>query len=389
MEFRINIKDWLVPRIEEAVNGGEYKNASEFINLAIEDKLEEPISSAPSIDQYFSKDGGQAPYNISSHDADQSSGHAGNYLRKDPDVAAMDGKYGQGHPPSHLFKMASVKPASTNLQNRAFKIFNQKTIIWGQINRFFPIKIGLLTIAQYIEKSGDEYNLVSMQKAVDHVKSSVRHIGEFLKQIDDKYERKGPEKLSVGFAFGDDLKLHKGLARFTSHFILRFRKTDKKIEGALVKLGFLRVYNMKGSGIKVGITESGIKFLNLSNPIVHSLAEDESSITIPKIPNKILSEEEKSFIIETIAELIPVDYKAMQTVLRLIDSGDNTQAKIQNGLQGNEDFGNGQAMIDTNKNGIIARLTALELIGRNKQSLNVEYYLTDAGKKNLKYERKV
>jgi hypothetical protein len=145
---------------------------------------------------------------------------------------------------------------------------------------------------------------------------------------------------------------------------------------------------MNGSGIKVGITESGIKFLNLSNPIVHLLAKDDWFV-IPKIPNKILSEEEKSFIIETIAELIPVDYKAMQTVLRLIDSGDNTQAKIQNGLQGNEDFGNGQAMIDTNKNGIIARLTALELIGRNKQSLNVEYYLTDAGKKNLKYERKV
>jgi predicted transcriptional regulator len=277
--------------------------------------------------------------------------------------------------------MASVKPISTDLQKPALGIFDQNTIIWGQINRFFPIKIGLLTIAQYIEESGDEYNLVSMQDAIDHVKSSVRNIGEFLKQIDDKYGKKGPEKLSVGFASGDGLKLDKGLARFTSHFILRFRKTDKKMEGALVKLGFLRAYNMNGSGIKVGITESGLKFLNLSNPIVDSLAENESSIAIPKIPNKILSEEEKSFIIETIAELIPVDYKAMQTVLRLIDTGDNTQAKIQNGLQGNEDFGNGQAMIDTNKNGIIARLTALELIGRNKQSLNVEYYLTDAGKK--------
>jgi Arc/MetJ-type ribon-helix-helix transcriptional regulator/predicted transcriptional regulator len=381
MEFRINIKDWLVPRIEEAVNGGDYENASEFINLAVEDKLEGPKSSAPSIDQYFSKDGGHAQYNISSHDADQSSGHSSNYLRKDPNVAAMGRKYGQGYPLPQILRMASVKPISNNLQKPALEIFDQNTIIWGQINRFFPIKIGLLTIAQYIKESGDEYNLVSMQDAIDHVKSSVRNIGEFLKQIDDKYGKKGPEKLSVGFASGDGLKLDKGLARFTSHFVLRYRKTDKKMEGALVKLGFLRAYNMNGSGIKVGITESGLKFLNLSNPIVDSLAENESSIAIPNVPNKILSEEEKSFIIEIIAELIPVDYKAMQTVLRLIDTGDNTQAKIQNGLQGNEDFGNGQAMIDTNKNGIIARLTALELIGRNKQSLNVEYYLTDAGKK--------
>ena len=71
----------------------------------------------------------------------------------------------------------------------------------------------------------------------------------------------------------------------------------------------------------------------------------------------------------------------MKKVLNLIDSGANTQKQIQKGLQGNKDFGGSESMIDTNKNGIIARLAALELIGRNKQSLNVEYYLTDEGKK--------
>jgi len=368
MEFRINIKDRLVPQIEAAVNDGNYKNASEFINLAIADKLEGPKTSAPSIDQFIAKDGNYAQYNISSADANQTSSHSNKYLTS----------LASENPRVFICRLSSVNPISKNLKQPELKIFNQNTIIWGQINRFLPMKIGLLIAAQEIEKFGDKYNLVEMKDLLSSVKSSARYIGEFLQVFDHRYNRKGPDKLSVGFALGNGLKLDKGLARFTSHFVLRYRKTDKAVEGALVKLGFLRVYNMNGSGFKVGITESGINFLNLSNPVIDLLNEgDEVSYN----PNKILSEEEKSFIIKTIAELIPIDFEAMKKVLNLIDSGANTQKQIQKGLQGNEDFGSSETMIDTNKNGIIARLAALELIGRNKQSLNVEYYLTDAGNK--------
>lgn len=378
MEFRINIKNSLVPLIEKAVNNGGYENASEFINLAIKDKLNEPMPSTPSIDQYFSKDWGQSQFNESFHSSDQSSGYSGNYLRTDQESAAIATQYKQDHPLSYLLRMTNVKPISKNLKKPELEIFNQNTIIWGQINRFLPIKISLLIVAQKIEKSGDEYNLVGMKDLLSSVKSSARYIGEFLKVFDDEYNRKGPDKLSVGFATGNGLKLDKGLERFTSHFVLRYRKTDKAVEGALVKLGFLRVYNMNGSGFKVGITESGVNFLNLSNPVIDLLNKGDE---VFYNPNKILSEEEKSFIIKTIAELIPIDFEAMKKVLNLIDSGANTQKQIQKGLQGNEDFGSSETMIDTNKNGIIARLAALELIGRNKQSLNVEYYLTDEGKK--------
>jgi len=379
MEFRINIKDMLVPRIEAAVNGGDYKNASEFINLAIEDKLEGTNTSAPSIDHFIAKDGSYAQYNISSADANQTSSHSNKHLDENPNAVVKGGSYGgYKNPRAYICRLSNVKPISKNLKKPELEIFDQNTIIWGQINRFLPIKISLLIAAQEIEKSGDEYNLVGMKDLLSSVKSSARYIGEFLKGFDDEYNRKGPDKLSVGFATGNGLKLDKGLERFTSHFVLRYRKTDKAVEGALVKLGFLRVYNMNGSGFKVGMTESGVNFLNLSNPVIDLLnAGDEVFYN----PNKILSEEEKSFIIKTIAELIPIDFEAMKKVLNLIDSGANTQKQIQKGLQGNKDFGGSESMIDTNKNGIIARLAALELIGRNKQSLNVEYYLTDEGKK--------
>ena len=73
--------------------------------------------------------------------------------------------------------------------------------------------------------------------------------------------------------------------------------------------------NQKNKDFIEFLTKSGVNFLNLSNPVIDLLnAGDEVFYN----PNKILSEEEKSFIIKTIAELIPIDFEAMKKVLNLI-----------------------------------------------------------------------
>ena len=266
--------------------------------------------------------------------------------------------------------------------NFDLEVFNQNTIIWGQINRFLPIKTALIIIAQEVSESGDEFHLIKLSKLIDEVKLSVKHVGEFFRSDDKEFSRKGSKKISVGFASGSGLKLDKGLERYTSHFVVRFRKTDKQIEGALVKLGFIELYNMGATGIKAGITDAGMKFLNIKNPVIERF-RDNSSLKNQQQLDQIMSNEEITFLINTIKTRIPADFNAMLLIMNLIKENCNTQSLIQDRLIGNTDFGSSSTMIDTNKNGVIARLVSLKLVKRNQESLNVEYALTQEGSELL------
>jgi Arc/MetJ-type ribon-helix-helix transcriptional regulator len=381
MEFRINIEDELIPKIKEAMKSGGYNNASDFINFAIRNELEGLKRIAPSIDNFLQNNATENDKILSVETIlNQASANKKANILQNSTTLSNDQKT-KTHPLAHLLRKEKVSSISKKLNEKPLKVFNQNTIIWGQINRFLPMKIGLNIIAQEVAASGDEFNLIKLIDLINHVKPSVGHIGEFLKLNDIENKRKGSKKISVGFASGSGLKLDKGIERFTSHFIVRFRKTDKQIEGALIKLGFIELYNMGSSGIKAGITDSGIKFLNMKNPVIDKWL-DSVAFTSPQFDG-ILSDKEITYLIDTIQKRIPADYNAMMLIMNLIKEGENTQSKIQNKLSGNKEFGSSPTMIDTNKNGIIARLSSLGLIRRNKELLNVEYALTKEGSELL------
>ncbi len=244
--------------------------------------------------------------------------------------------------------------------------------MWGQINRIFPIKLALRCLVKQL--SGGEW--VELEKYKDEAARIALEFGKMIKAYEDKRNKKREDRISAGLPSSseDPSDRVKSLTRYKSQFIGGLRK-DSKLDGAMLFLRFANIIkNDKGEEV-IGITETGFEFARIENPVI-DFSEYEQS----------LSEEEANYYIMHIYKNVPGEFNAIQWLLQKISTGISERTKLNNEIT--EEFGNiwekSDAVINTQRAGLMSRISELKLIDKNKIGIQVEYLISENGNKFLK-----
>jgi len=236
--------------------------------------------------------------------------------------------------------------------------------LWGQYNRIFPIKITLRVLANLL-KENEKIELNILQSRAVQI---AREIGLVLRKEDKKNRRKYGDMLSSALPVGRNvIKTEK---RFISHFVGYCTRAGR-IEGAPGALKLLNLFEENDGSCRVGITQSGLGFAAIPNPIL-----DEENY------NRTLSKEESSFYIKTVFDNLKREADLTLAVLNAVQGNKSSPSDLNNAIT---HFSRGwsQAMINTIRAGAISRLQELGLLCRQRKGTRVIYSLTEFGMETL------
>lgn len=235
--------------------------------------------------------------------------------------------------------------------------------IWGQINRFLPIKFAARYLAVSIAESKDFPTIESF--SVD-ASERARAFGLYLKNQDEIIGKNRDERLSTGFPIGK--KIEGSLDRYRSQFI-GFQKQDESITGALFDLSFANLKISDQGLSKIGLTNQGKRFAKLTNSVIDSNNYEVS-----------LSETEKDFVIKHILSYVPGEVSLFTIMLQLLDKGIDRREDLNRELSGIlNKSGWSDGLISTYRSGAISRMYELGLISKDRKGLEVSYKLTISG----------
>lgn len=242
--------------------------------------------------------------------------------------------------------------------------------LWGQFYRFLPVKPALRVLAYQSQKTLPP--LATFKEAACDVAQT---IGSLLSNEDKRLGRKSGEKYSTSFPE----PTVKSRRRYTEQYLVYVRTSDGKLDGMLACLKLINV--TKDAGVyKVGLTEQGIKFARLPNPLLDSETKGAP-----------LSEEETSFLIEHITKNLPNEALHMKVMLQLLYEGVTSRtelnSKMTNFYLKYKGYNNwSPAHINTMRAGLLSRMVEMGLIQKTKIGLEVKYRLSERGEKALNEE---
>ena len=141
----------------------------------------------------------------------------------------------------------------------------------------------------------------------------------------------------------------------------------------LFEMGFINFVDDSQNLIQ--LTPEGWEFAILENPVLDDSQEN---------PSQKLSESEVSFLLQHINRHVPIEQSAYNTLLELINAGNNTPDALDRALdkvQMAEDLS--EAAVYTARSGAISRMSELGLVCKNRNGLYTTYSLAGLGKKAL------
>jgi predicted transcriptional regulator len=268
-----------------------------------------------------------------------------------------------------IFKKEAVKTAETPMLSQllypGLKSENE-LYLWGQINRILPIKLGLRVLSNMlIEKNSGYIDLEEYRKTTAKIAQSLRQIlEEKTLSISGK-----KDALWIGLPEAKSDKADKSIDRFKNQFLGYLRK-DNVIEGALGRLKFANIWFTENKRICIGITNSGLEFAILENPVLDKNVYDLGS----------LSDAEKDYYIKHITANIPNEKKMFIDILKLIKEGTSDLTSLNEKLSNIWPNTWTPAVVNTYRSGTTARLVELGLVEKVKKGIEVEYIITKAGK---------
>lgn len=349
MKLVVNLPDSLVGRIREAVEEGGYEDAREFVTVAIENQLEleEETNSSMSTDEFMTLEQAVQDSKLE----EKASTTTSSTTEKDEEIDVERYNYHE------------IIPIADATQER-----KKDGPLWGQYNRILPVKFVLRRLANLLNKrtrpNQSEPVLLDLQEFEIQVAQEAREFGQELERADERNSRGRGEKFSAGFPTGD--KETKSLDRFQSHFVGDLNRNGN-LTGAPPALQFVDIVGNEAK--QIGITEAGLKFTSLPNPVL-----DESvDATEP------LSNQEKDFYIEHVEENLPRELEAMKFAAESIREGDNRPTSLTERIaELDEDWSEAQA--STVRSGLVSRMYELGLVRRRRVGQRgIAYELTSSG----------
>ena len=253
--------------------------------------------------------------------------------------------------------------------------------LWGQYNRLFPVKLTLRRLANYLSEDITHREDQSDDPEAGHwaaatqfkndVATVAREFGDRVGRVDERRSRTRMEKLATGLPVGDNAK--KSKERYKRHFV-GTNDQSGAVTGAPPRLLFANL-PASPSG-KIGITEAGLRFANLWNPLLDEGVEADRSF----------SEAEIEFYLEHIREKVPDEHHAMQIASQAIVDGINRPDSLTDRISGlNDEWSSTHA--DTVRSGLVSRMVELGLVSRERVGQRgIAYNLTASGEAYLNSE---
>lgn len=247
-----------------------------------------------------------------------------------------------------------------NLQVSTRKQNSANSTLSGFWNKFFPIKIALRVLANILNENESSVLLDLLQ---ENASLEARKIGLDLKRKEKGSGRKRGDRLFTGLPVKRSSEKSRG--RYKSHFVGSLSKD--RVRGMPGTLGLLNIFKGTNGRDYVSITDKGLEFAKLRNPI---LDDDELSGT--------LSEKEQNFLISEIRSVLPNEYKEIIYVLNQVAEGkDNSASLLQMLKVHNPEVSQNKLMIFLS--GILNRLVDLHLLVRIHDGLSYQYAVSEKG----------
>jgi hypothetical protein len=332
MRYVLEISPELADEINRLVAAGKYKNPQDLIVLGIQNQvyLESQSIESPSVPAQ--------PLNTTSK----------------PSVRFLD---------TDEFLSTNIDGVKTVELGE----LKRQELLWGQYNRFFPVKVVVRVAANLLRRSAAEY--VPLSDLHEMATITARRLGKEIARNDKLLGHKRGTIISAGLPMG---KEDKSASRFKYQFV--GYATADKMEGAAPVLKFLDLKKENGT-VLVGITDYGLEFASFSNPVIDS--HDYSTA---------LSEEEASFLMNHIALHVLGEARLMHFILDNVREGRNTPEGLNNSVK--SEYGRvwkGENEQATMRSGAVSRMSELGLIRREKDGVKVTYQLTERGQQYLSH----
>jgi len=335
-------------KIKTFIETGKYRNFAQFVTTAIENQvyLEESDSSALTSSEEHATDSCPLLSHIVSFAKAIDRYKAGS-LKNSPIAVSL--------------------PSFEQLCYFPQKLDESKSWLWGQINKLFPVKVGLRVLYSML---GNE-QWVDLELFKEEATNVALEIASVIRTQEDKNNKIRGELISVGLP---DKKSFKSGMRYKGHFLASLRN-DKKLDGAMCLLKFVNLQTNDRGKVSIGLTKPGISFSKLENPAVDKLNFDES-----------FCKGEVEFYLKHIKDNVKCEANAVKWLLELLDKGITKRDDINNRLA--TDFGDiwkgSEAVINTQRAGLMARMFELDLLEKEKKGISVQYRIAPMGIECLK-----
>lgn len=343
MKYLIDITPQQAQTIQKYLDNGNYGSLSQFVSAAVENQLSLEENNLEGLVAY-------RPEILTPQIANTGAVIApGNFE-----------KYSLSNIPS--YKHVIDAPVFKNLVFSSQNIPENQIWIWGQINKIFPVKLGVRILHQLLATRQS----IGLNEFLEIVATEAAAFGESIRAHETKNSKMRGEKISAGLPSADE----KSRNRYKFQFMVYLRK-DGLMDGAMSLMKFCNVYEERKKQM-IGITEEGLKFSAISNPVL-----DENNFDLS------LNEEESLFYVNHIKENVQGEYAAIKWILEKINSGSNTRELLNTEIVKTykDVWGATDAVINTQRAGITARMFELGLIEKERDGIYVKYGVSEMGKR--------
>jgi Arc/MetJ-type ribon-helix-helix transcriptional regulator len=345
MRYVIDITQKQAEEIESFIKKGKYHSFAQFITTAVENQIYIENSEVGE-EKLESKN--KRINNVSQPDV---------IIKDENKITIVEIK---SQP-----KLVSI-PTFQQLSCSSQKFEEEKCWLWGQANRILPLKIGLRVLYAII---GSE-QFIELEEYRNKAADIAAGFGTLIRGYEDKKNKMRDERISAGLP---DEKEFKSKVRYKSHFLAYMRK-DGTLDGAMSYLRFVNLNKDEKGKVLIGLTEPGLNFAKLDNPVL-DLTDFEKSF----------NEKEVDFYLDHISKNVKGESSATKWLLQKLANGLKEREEINKELK--KEFGQiwgaSDAVINTQRAGLMARMFELGLIEKEKDGVKVSYKISNLGMRFL------
>ena len=346
MKYLVDISQKHVQKIQNLVSKGDYEGIAQFIAVAIENQL-------------YLEESGLPVFAENEKDIDNTPVKENKNSQNEKATVSLKLAAFQANPqvvssPSYMQLVLGQKEGSEEL-----------FWPWGQINKILPIKIGVRILFRELGANErmplDDFADAAVEEAV--------RIGERLRSHEDQLRKLRDDRISAALPKVDD---EKSQTRYRAQFLAYGRK-DGLLDGAMALFRFANIDAKSGKHI-IGITQAGVDFAKISNPVL-----DEDNL------DKSLNQKEVDFYLTHVKSNVKGEFAGINWILTKINQGINERESLNSELKKEfaELWGASDAVINTQRAGLMARMFELGLLGKEKRGIYVTYHNSDFGKSFL------
>lgn len=342
MKFLTDINQKQVEKIQGLIEKGAYINIAQFISVAVENQLYLEESGLP-----------EMPFERP--------------IQNENKKAIESLTNPAGFKTLKIVNLASIPKTqeTPSFDELVLRGKNENEVwLWGQINKILPIKIGVRVLLRELKES----QTILLEDFSNKAAEEAAYMGQIIRDYEDSHEKLRDERISAGLpTIGDE----KSLTRYKAQFLAVSRK-DGLMDGAMSLLRFSKIESTTSNTKQfIGLTEEGLAFAKLHNPVI-----DNDSY------HKSLSDEEIKFYLNHVKKIVKSEWNGIQWILSKIGKGINEREALNKELK--KEYADiwkaSDAVINTQRAGLMARMFELGLLGKEKDGIYVTYNLSEYGK---------